>query len=133
MSKKKAMDELGWIACDDPAAMLDLLSDQTSHRKLRLFAVACARDELTRAQAGQGCFNFGGVVGERYPQDLETYWDPEHGYEVAILAAEERADGVAGGGKRMPHSNWFVGWLPTNNDQVFMIAYSTSVTTQTAM
>ena len=39
------MDEAEWLACDEPAEMLELLRDrgQLSERKARLFAVLCCR------------------------------------------------------------------------------------------
>ena len=37
------MTEAEWLACDDPAAMLDFVGDYASDRKRRLFACACCR------------------------------------------------------------------------------------------
>jgi hypothetical protein len=48
------MDEITWLNSADPLAMLDLLGNQASERKLRLFACACCRrvwDLLTEQQS----------------------------------------------------------------------------------
>src|SRR5271163_1972420 len=37
------MTEQDWLACTDPENMLTFLQEQTSKRKLRLFAAACCR------------------------------------------------------------------------------------------
>jgi hypothetical protein len=37
------MTEAEWLVCDDPAALLGFIGRRVSNRKLRLFAVACAR------------------------------------------------------------------------------------------
>jgi len=37
------MTEAEWLACNDPAMMLDCLRGKASGRKLRLFACACVQ------------------------------------------------------------------------------------------
>jgi hypothetical protein len=97
------MTEAEWLASSDPTAMLRSLGDRPSDRQYRLFAIACARDELARALAGQGCFNFGEELDARR---AELFWHPEDGYEAAVLAAEHGADG----GTWRFSSLWFLGW-----------------------
>jgi hypothetical protein len=93
--------------------MLGSLRHRASDRQYRLFAVACARDELARAQAGQGCFNFG---DELRAWDAEFFWHPERGYEAAVRAAESVADG----GSKQHFPRWFVGWA----GEAALIAYA---------
>jgi hypothetical protein len=97
------MTEAEWLDSSDPTAMLRSLGDRPSDRQYRLFAVACARDELARALAGQGCFNFGEKLDARR---AELFWHPQEGYEAAVLAAEHGADG----GTWRYSSLWFLGW-----------------------
>src|SRR3954447_12275477 len=97
------MTEAEWLRSKDPVGMLGLLRFRASDRQYRLFAAACARDELARAQAGRGCFNFG---DELRPEQAELFWHPEQGYEAAVRAAESVADG----GPRPQHRSpwWYV-------------------------
>jgi hypothetical protein len=97
------MDEAEWLACSDPTAMLRFIHHRVSDRQYRLFAVACARDELARAQAGQGYFNFGDELNAGL---AEFFWDATRGYEAAVLAAESAADG----GPQQHFPFWYVGW-----------------------
>ena len=89
--------------CSDPTAMLGFLHFRASDRQYRLFEVACARDELARAQAGQGCFNFGDELDAEL---TEFFWHPTRGYEAAVLAAESLADG----GPWQHFPCWYVGY-----------------------
>ena len=73
------MTEAEWLAATDPGAMLNLVRDQTSDRKLRLFGCAAARrvwrflsDERSR-QAVKGKADQGGGVVWRY-QDADNYY-----------------------------------------------------------
>jgi hypothetical protein len=97
------MTEAEWLAGADPTAMLTFVRPRASDRQLRLFAVACGRDELARAKAGQGCFNFGDDLDAR---QADLFWHPIDGYEAAVLAAEAHA----AGGPRPHFLYWFVGW-----------------------
>jgi hypothetical protein len=96
------MTEGEWLASTDPSAMFRFLADRPSDRQYRLFAVACARDDLARAQNGQGFFQFGDELDSYY---TSIFWHPTSGYEAAVLAAESAADG----GPQRNSSLWFVG------------------------
>lgn len=100
------MTEAEWLTCEDPTKMLGFQYRQknTTDRKYRLFAVACARDELDHASKIKKCFNFG-MIEDYF---MEMFWNPRDGYEVAILCAEAWADGREP--QKYPSSNWFVGW-----------------------
>jgi hypothetical protein len=93
--------------------MLRFLRHRASDRQYRLFAAACARDELTRAQAGHGLFNFGDELDGRL---TEFFWHPDRGYEAAVGAAESVADG----GPKQHVPLWYVCY-PT---EAALIAYS---------
>jgi hypothetical protein len=69
------MTEAEWLACADPLQMLRFVSPQASERKLRLFALAAARDLLE--------FNRWGTPD---PYELKAF-------EAATLRAEVHADG----------------------------------------
>jgi hypothetical protein len=86
------MTEVEWLACEDPSKMLGFLYQRATatDRQYRLFAVACARDELDHASKTQNCFNFGRTED---PLCRAQFWDPVWGYEAAIRRAEAWADG----------------------------------------
>ena len=77
------MTEDEWLACVDPAPMLEFLRYQTSERKLRLFAVACCRRIWHRLEEG----NRKEIVeiSERYADALAT----DHELSTARADAEE--------------------------------------------
>lgn len=64
-----------WAECDDPAAMIDRMRADASDRKLRLFAVACARllwdkmpcDLRGAVEAGERCAD-----GVRWEDELQA-------------------------------------------------------------
>jgi hypothetical protein len=78
----KAMTEAEWLACTDPAPMLDYLRRKASDRKLRLFAVACCRRiwHLLVAEV------------EIWHKDEAAFWQR---CQDAVLLAERFADGEA--------------------------------------
>jgi hypothetical protein len=111
------MTEAEWLTNDDPVQMLRSLHGRATDRQYRLFAVACARDELDQAHKTQSCFNFGLIGADM----KELFWDPVRGYEAAIRDAEAWADGREA--QRTASSWWFVGWYK-GIDNVADIAYA---------
>jgi len=71
------MTENEWLACTDPAAMLEFLKGKASERKLRLFALACCR-ELDPESVTSEPTRTAVEVAERYmdgvacPEELEA-------------------------------------------------------------
>ncbi len=65
------MTEAGWLACDDPEPMFDLLPADASDRKLRLFGVACCRHAEEHLWAGI-VSHFAIKVAEEYADRLST-------------------------------------------------------------
>ena len=70
------MTEAEWLACADTRPMLEFLHDKTSDRKLRLFAIACARrvwpllaDDRSRRVIEVAEHLAEGLVGERQRQE----------------------------------------------------------------
>ncbi len=111
------MTEAEWLTRNEPVQMLRSLHGRATDRQYRLFAAACARDELQQANKTQSCFNFG-RIGDEYRQ---LFWDPLRGYEAAIKQSEAWADGSPVQG--IAFSIWFVGWKK-GIDSVADIAYA---------
>jgi hypothetical protein len=55
----QTMSEAEWLTSTDPDQMLRVLRRKATDRQYRLFAVACARDELDHALKTQFAYNFG--------------------------------------------------------------------------
>ena len=85
------MTEGEWLACGDPADLLDWFGDRASRRKARLFAVACFR------------------------HDWASWTDPRARW--AILAAESLADGTAAESDRMAAEAALVALVDELEDQ----------------
>jgi hypothetical protein len=83
------MTEAEWLACTDPKKMLDFLGKWANKRRLRLFAVACARDLFEHNPDP----NIRGSCG-----DIRDF-------AASILRAEAYADGQ-GLLQYMPHAEW---------------------------
>jgi hypothetical protein len=82
--------ESEWLSCSDPLAMFGFLHGRAGGRKFRLFAAACARDDL--ATAGES--------------EEEKALPPPYRYETAIAEAEAFADGQ---GTLTNRGGWMVG------------------------
>jgi hypothetical protein len=83
------MTEAEWLACADPALMLDFLGSGPSERKLRLFAAACCRrvwhtlleEDRSRVE-----------VSERYADGLATEEELVAASQFPLLAPATRQD-----------------------------------------
>ena len=64
------MTEVEWNACTDPQKMLEMLRGRASVRKLRLFAVALARQIWHLIRDGRS--REAVEIAERYAEGLET-------------------------------------------------------------
>ena len=106
------MTEAEWLAGDDPTAMLRSLRGRATARRYRLFAAACAWDELAHARRTGELFHFGDPAAGMGLADI--YWDPVRGYEAAVRAAEAHADGG-----RTQMSFWYVNWFDGGGEAAF--------------
>ena len=81
------MTEAEWLACDDPAPMLDHLRGRASERKLRLFAVSCCRRLgcLREHEVGKAL-----ETAERFADGLGADADHSNARKTAQRAAQGR-------------------------------------------
>ena len=88
------MTEQEWLACTDPAPMLEFLLDNASARKLRLFAGACCRRiwHLIQDSRSQKALQ----VTERYADGLVGQSQQVNAADQALDAAAADAEGHNG-------------------------------------
>jgi hypothetical protein len=107
MAKKKTMTEAQWEKCPDPARMLELLGDDLSERKLRLFACACCRRIWHQIEEYHGDYGLEGV---------EMFTRP-------VPVAEAFADGQASEDELSEASGWLADcgeWHSEGPEYAFM-------------
>jgi hypothetical protein len=68
--RKKGPTEAGWLACEDPEEMLEMVKDRVSVRKMRLVGVACCR-RISHLFHAKACHR-GVEVAERFADGLAT-------------------------------------------------------------
>jgi hypothetical protein len=93
------VNESEWLGCTDPTPMLEFLANRASHRKMRLFAVACCRrtchllpderhrkavDVAERFSDGQAT---DGELAVAEGQALDAVYVPDATEERAVFAA----------------------------------------------
>jgi hypothetical protein len=86
------MTEQEWLGCDNPDPMLEFLRTKASDRRLRLFAVACARQ----------AFALESQLPDQLRQSLWQPWNPDgyaldmslfhHAIDLAEAAADDQID-----------------------------------------
>jgi hypothetical protein len=88
--KGMAMTEEEWLACADPAPMLEFLRGRATDRRLRLFAVTCCRrvasllpDDATRSSV---------EVCERFADGLASAAELHQARQVAVAAFDAFQD-----------------------------------------
>jgi hypothetical protein len=77
--------EAEWLACTDPETVLDYLRDKVSDRKLRLFAVACARRFVHLSQAERS--HQAVELSEQFADGLVTNRKRGNAYRLAKAVA----------------------------------------------
>jgi hypothetical protein len=92
------MTEVEWLACADPKKMLDFLGTRASKRRLRLFAVAGARDLLEHNPNPGARGDYGDI----------------NAFAASILRAEAYADGH--GPLQYGHSDGGI-WVEVTDDK----------------
>jgi hypothetical protein len=95
--------EAEWLECSDLKEMLDFLSEPANKRRLRLFAVAAARDTL-----------------EHNPDEVRAAYGEINGFAASLLRAEAYADGQGTLQWRSDHGVWWAE-VPTALDAAYAV------------